>query len=104
MAPRVTAKEWADRAVAKLTLEAQEIGLLGQDEYLLYVPYSKKDGTEASITAWNQFGPRPRNFWQPTVDPKDSHRIVERLADAQSKLLYSLKLQLAFVKAMDAQD
>jgi len=104
MAPRRTQLDWTEIAVKVLQERAQEAGLLGVDERLVYVGQDRKTKTEASLEVWSGQEKRPRPFWLLALNPTDNNRLVERLADAQSKLLYSLNLQTSFNRVVDAQD
>jgi len=104
MAPRRTQLDWTELAVKVLQERAQEAGLLGVDERLVYVAPDRKANTEPSLEVWSGQEKRIRPFWLATVLPKDTNRTVERLADAQAQLLYSLNLQTSFNRAIDAQD
>lgn len=104
MAQRRTQLDWTEIAVKVLQERAQEAGLLGVDERLVYVAPDRKAGTEASLEAYNASGKVARPFWLPTVLPKDTNRTVERLADVAAQVLYSLNLQTSFNRAVDKQD
>lgn len=103
MAPRRTQLDWTEIAIKVLQERAQEAGLLGQDERLVYVAPDRKANTEATLEVFSGQEKRPRPFWLLSINPKDTNRVVERLADAQAQLLYSLNLQTSFNRAMDAQ-
>lgn len=104
MAPRKTQLDWTEIAVKVLMERAQEAGLLGVDERLVYTAPNRKAGTEATLEVWSGQDKRPRPFWLLSINPKDNNRTVERLADAQAILLYSLNLQTSFNRALDSQD
>ena len=101
---RRTQLDWTEIAVKVLQERAQEAGLLGVDERLVYVGLDRKTKTEPSLSVWSGQEKRPRPFWLPSLNPTDTNRTVERLADAQAMLLYSLTLQTSFNRAIDAQD
>ena len=101
---RRTQLDWTELAVKVLQDRAQEAGLLGVDERLVYVGLDRKTKTEPSLEVWSGQEKRPRPFWLLALNPTDNNRLVERLADAQAKLLYSMGLQTSFNRAMDAQE
>lgn len=101
MARRMSQLQWTELSVKVLQDRAQEAGLLGVDERLVYRAPDKVAGTDAAIEVYSDQYKRPTPFWLPSVLPKDTNRTVERLADAQAKLLYSLNLQTTFNRAMD---
>lgn len=104
MAPRRTQLDWTELAVKVLQDRAQEAGLLGADERLVYTAPDRKAGTEAALEVWSGQDKRPRPFWLPTLLPKDTNRTAERLADVAAQVLYSIGLQTSFNRAIDAQD
>ena len=104
MAPKRTQLDWTELAVKVLQDRAQEAGLLGVDERLVYTAPDRKAGTEATLEVFNDHGKRPRPFWLPTLLPKDTNRTAERLVDVAAQVLYSLNLQTSFNRAIDAQD
>lgn len=104
MAPRRTQRDWTDIAVKVLQDRAQEAGLLGVDERIVYVALDRKAKTEPSLEVWSGQDKRPRPFWLPSLNPTDNNRLVERMADAQAMLLYSLNLQTSFNRAIDSAD
>jgi hypothetical protein len=104
VANRRTQLDWTEIAVKVLQERAQEAGLLGMDERLVYTAPDRKAGTEATLEVWSGQDKRPRPFWLPTLLPKDTNRTAERLADVAAQVLYSIGLQTSFNRAMDAQD
>lgn len=104
MAPRKTQLDWTELAVKVLMERAQEAGLLGVDERLVYTGQDRKIGLVTTLEVWSGQEKRPRPFWLPSLNPTDNNRLVERLVDAQAQLLYSLNLQTSFNRAMDSQD
>lgn len=105
MAQRRTQLDWTEIAVKVLQERAQEAGLLGADERLVYGAPDRKTGVEASLEVYsgNQ-NKRPRPFWLPTLLPKDTNRTAERLVDVVAQVIYSMGLQTSFNRAIDAQD
>lgn len=104
MAPKRTQLDWTEIAVKVLQERAQEAGLLGAEERLVYVAPDRKAGTDAEIAVYTDYGKQTKPFWLPTVLPKDTNRTVERLVDAAAQVLYALSLQTSFNRAIDAQD
>lgn len=104
MAPKRTQLEWTEIAVKVLQDRAQEAGLLGVDERLVYKAPDRKAGTEAALQVFNSYGQAPRPFWLPTLLPKDTNRTAERLVDVAAQVLYSMGLQISFNRAIDAQE
>lgn len=104
MAPKRTQLDWTELAVKVLQERAQEAGLLGVDERLVYAAPDRKAGTEATLEVFSGADKRPRPFWLPTLLPKDTNRTAERLADVAAQVLYSLNLQTSFNRAIDAQE
>lgn len=104
MAKRRTQLEWTEIAVKVLQDRAQEAGLLGVDERLVYTAPDRKAGTDAEIAVYTDYGKQTKPFWLPTVLPKDTNRTVERLVDVAAQVLYSLSLQTSFNRAVDKQD
>lgn len=102
MAQRRTQLEWTELAVKALQDRAKEAGLLGTDERLVYTAPDNKLGVTATIVAYDSYGivPRPL-YWLSEPLPKDSNRTVERIVNAQERMLYATILQTSFVKAMD---
>ena len=101
---RKTQLDWTELAVKVLQDRAQEAGLLGADERLVYTAPDRKAKTEPSLSVWSGQEKRPHPFWLPSLNPKDTNRMVERLVDAQAMLLYSMGLQTSFNRAIDTQD
>src|SRR5688572_2037864 len=103
MAPRITQLEWTERAIKVLQNRAQDAGLLGTDERLVYRPPNRQEGTDARIEVFDSNGKAPDQhaFWLPMILPKDTNRTVERLADQQARILYALDLKNRFVRAVD---
>lgn len=101
---RRTQLDWTELAVKVLQGRAQEAGLLGVDERLVFVGLDRKTKTEPSLEVWSGQEKRPHPFWLPSLNPTDNNRLVERLVDAQAMILYSLTLQTSFNRAIDAQE
>jgi hypothetical protein len=105
MAPKRTQLEWTELAVKGLETKAKEAGLLGADERLVYTAPDKKNGVTASIVAYDSHGVVARPlYWIAEPLPGDTNRTVERIVNAQERMLYATLLQSSFVKAIDAQD
>lgn len=105
MAPKRTQRDWTEIAIKVLQERAQEAGILGTNERLVYEPGSVTNGISPKITAYDNQGRLPlQPYWIPSFNPKETARIVERVVDGQAKLLYSMILQGKFNRAIDAQD
>lgn len=105
MAPKRTQRDWTELSIKVLQERAQEAGLLGMDERLVFEPGSAKDSKEPKIAVFTDHGRNATTpYWIPTFNPKETARLVERVVDGQAKLLYSLNLQGRFVRAIDKQD
>jgi hypothetical protein len=105
MAQRRTQRDWTELAIKVLQERAQEAGILGSNERLVFEPGSTANGVSPKITAYNDHGRlQHQPYWIPSFNPKETARIVERVVDGQAKLLYSMNLQGKFVRAIDAQD
>lgn len=102
---QMTQRQWTEHSVKDLQVKAQEAGLLGADERLIFEPGSTVNGVSPSITAYNHEGRvRTQPYWLPTLTTKDTAKTVERIVDQQCKILYSINLQREFIKALDKQD
>lgn len=105
MAQKLTQRQWTEFSVKDLQQKAQEAGLLGADERLVFEPGSTINGVSPSITAYNHEGRvRTQPYWLPTLTIKDTAKSVERIVDQQCKVLYSINLQREFNKAIDKTD
>ena len=105
MAKKLTQRDWTEYSVKDLQVKAQEAGLLGADERLVFEPGSTVNGISPTITAYNHEGRvRTQPYWLPRLTIKDTAKTVERLADEQARVLYSINLQREFNKAIDATD
>lgn len=102
MAQRITQREWTEYSVKDLQVRAQEAGLLGADERLVFEPGSKVNGISPTITAYNHEGRvRTQPYWLPILTANDTAKTVERIVDQQCRILYSINLQREFNKAID---
>jgi hypothetical protein len=105
VAQRRTQRDWTELSIKALQERAQEAGILGVDERLVFEPGSVSNGVSPKITAYNESGRlQHQPYWIPSFNPKETARIVERVVDGQAKLLYSMNLQGKFVRAIDKQD
>ena len=100
-----TQREWTEFSIKQLQVSAQQAGLLGADERLVFVPGSRTNGISPEIVAYNHEGRvRTQPYWLPRFYIKDTAKTVERLVDEQNRVLYSVNLQREFNKAIDATD
>ena len=98
-------RDWTELSIKVLQERAQEAGILGANERLVFEPGSAVNGVSPKITAFNDHGRlQHQPYWIPSFNPKETAKIVERVVDGQAKLLYAMNLQGKFVRAIDKQD
>lgn len=92
MAKDRTQREWTDYAVKALESEAKQAGLLNEDTELKFSPGSPMNGISPEVVAYRGSGNRYeiQPSWLKTFTLKDTAKTVERLIDAQTKVIWAV--------------